>query len=252
LIVPVALIFIISAVRETAARNTAKRPPGVHEPPSASKYPGLLAYWSFDEGGGAEAADSSGNGQRARLINASWTGGIRGKAIHLNGPGSSLDYSTSPKLSFPAQAPFTLALWVRTSRGNGTLLSQRNSRDGGALMDIALRGGRLQAQVRHDGIEAFPATIDGAAVNDGAWHHVALTRDGDRIELFLDAFSQGQVRHPLAGGAITTDLRALGSERYWILKNARFGDPDFQGDIDEFSVFDRALKAEEVRSLAGR
>jgi hypothetical protein len=225
--------------------------PAPRQPP-ATKFPGLLAYWSFDEGTGTRAADSSGNGLHATLVEAGWTDGIRGKALSLRGPGSYLDYGSSPQLSFGAQAPFTFAFWTKTARLRGTLLSQRNSSEGGPVVDILLQQGQVQVQLRQGGNDLFPpATVTGGAVNDGAWHHVALTRADDRVELFLDGASQGQTHNDLARGAIATDLRALGSERYWI-KHFPFGDPHFDGAMDEFCIFGRALEAKEIAALAGR
>ena len=220
--------------------------------PSPRKFPGLLAYWSFDEGKGEQAKDASGNGQLAMLVRARWTDGIRGKALHLDGEGSYLDYSDAPRLNFGAGAPFTIAFWERTRRDQATLLSQRHNRDGGAVIDMVIKNGRVQVQVRQDGNDLFrPVSLDGPFINDDRWHHLALTRVDQRIELFLDGIAHGQNSGGLAGGAITTNLRALGAERYWIERNTPiFGNPHFEGDLDEFCIFERVLKAEEIKSLA--
>ncbi len=224
------------------------------EPPPATKFSGLLAYWSFDEGTGKRAADSSGNELHARLVEAGWADGIRGKALSLRGEGSYLDYSSSERLFFPVRFPFTIAFWTRTTRARGTLLSQRGSRDGSSLIDFLIEKGRAQVQFRSEGNAVFaPAKIDGGAIDDGEWHHLALTRAGDKMELFLDGVSQGDSRNPYAAAAILTDLRALGSERHWIRRNETiFGDPHFEGEMDEFCIFGRALDEKEIRTLAGR
>lgn len=228
-------------------------PPPAHEPPSATKLPGLLAYWSFDEGDGEKGVDASGRIIKAKLNNLSRVEGMRGRALSFKGAGSYFDYGDAPDLSFKAKAPFTIAFWVQTRLSRGTLLSHRNSRNGSPVIDILLSDGRTAAQVRCDGNEfAVPVQIDGKSVNDGNWHHVALTRDGDFIELFLDSVSQGRKSGAAAGGALTTNLRALGSERYWINHRPGPGDPHFQGSMDEFCIFGQALKAEEITSLAGR
>jgi hypothetical protein len=226
----------------------------IQKSPLSKKAPGLLAYWSFDEGEGVRAADASGNQLHATLVNASWTDGIRGKALRLSGQGSYLDYGDSPRLSFAARAPFTIAFWTRTSRARGTLLSQRNSRDGGAVIDVLLADGRAKAQVRQDGNDIFgPTEVSSGIINDGKWHHLALTREGDSIELFLDGISQGKKNGNSSGGTITTDLRALGAERFWINhRTFAFGDPHFEGDMDEFCIFDHVLRTGEVAALAKR
>lgn len=94
-----------------------------------------------------------------------------------------------------------------------------------------------------------PTEVISGAINDGRWHHLELTREGDRIELFLDGVSQERKSGNLSGGAITTDLRALGSERYWS-NHFAFGDPHFEGDMDEFCIFDRLLNSDEIAALA--
>jgi hypothetical protein len=141
---------------------------------------------------------------------------------------------------------------VRTGRARGTLLSQRDGGKGGPVIDLLLDGGRVTVQLRQDGSDVpAPLGLSGGAVADSAWDHVALARDGDAVELFLDGASQQRSRGDVSGGAITTNLRALGSERYWV-GHAAFGDPHFEGDVDEFCAFGRALKADEIAALAGR
>src|SRR5207302_9789119 len=136
---------------------------------------------------------------------------------------------------------------------SGHILVQRNRKDGGAVITLALRYGGISALVRSDGAESGQdARLTGRAVNDGKWHHFALTRDtGTTIELCIDGVSQGKAAGADAGGAITTNLRALGSERFWVQKGAP-APPQFLGAVDEFCVFDRALSGKEIRKLAGR
>jgi hypothetical protein len=221
-------------------------------PPPATQLPGLLGYWALDEGQGDRAADTSGNGLDAKVFNGQWVDGVRGKALHLSGRGSYLDYGDSPRLSFAAHASFTLAFWVQTRRDRGTLLSHRHEANGVPVIDIVIEVGRLSAMVRKDGTFAgMPVTLNGGKVGDGAWHHVALARDGDTLELFLDGASQAKQGGPEAGGAITTNWHTLGSEHYWIHRQTGPGEPTFEGSVDELCAFGRALKADEVRALAG-
>jgi hypothetical protein len=225
--------------------------PAHKEPISAAETPGLLGYWRLDEGAGTKAADASRNGNDATLHGGKWVGGIKGKAVEFDGARDYLDYGKSPAFNFKAHAPFTFAAWVRTTAGKGPLVSQRNSKDGGPVIDISLADGTLTALVREDGAETGQhAIVTGAAVNDGRWHHVALARDtGTTIELFLDGASQGTASGAQAGGAITTDLRDVACERYWVMKG--FPKPYLKGAIDEFCIFDRALSADEINKLAG-
>jgi hypothetical protein len=231
-------------------------PPPPKVPPPATDFPGLLGYWALDEGEGTRAADSSGHGRHATAVKAQWADGVRGKALRLSGKDSYLDYSDSPAFSFAAGAPFTLALWVQTTEGGGTLLSQRRHGDGTPLLDIDFGGGfgdgRLQFHVRQDGHGLFYGNIKGGAINDGRWHHVAATRSGGDLELFLDGVSQGRATDRMSAGPITTDWRALGSERHHSATGFPAANPHFKGCLDEFCIFGRVLRPEEIAKLAGR
>jgi hypothetical protein len=67
----------------------------------------------------------------------------------------------------------------------------------------------------------------------------------------MDSISQEKKNGNGCGGPITTDLRALGAELYW-KKYSPFGDPHFEGEMDELCIFDRVLKANEIAALAIR
>src|SRR5262249_42883320 len=146
-----------------------------------------------------------------------------------------LDYGAGPGLNFDAGAPFTFAGWVRTTERNGTVVSQRDGRDGSPVIDLTLENGALKILVRADGNEfGNHAEARSPAGHAGDRPHCAFTRQGDAVELWLDGLSCGRGTGTHAGGAISTDLRALGCERYWV-KDGRLG-PDMQyleGDVDE-------------------
>jgi hypothetical protein len=221
------------------------------KPGSPAELAGLLAYWKLDEGKGTTAQDASANKMKATLHGGRWVAGANGTALQFEKDSEYLDYGNLPRLNFKAGAPFTFAGWVKTTAQRGAVVSQRNSKDGGAVIDITLDGGKLDGLVRADGKELGQhAQVTGRSIDDGKWHHFALTRDtGRTIELFIDGESQGKATGADAGGAITTDLRTLGSERYWV--RVGFPNPQFVGAVDEFCVFDRALTSEQIRKLAG-
>src|SRR5262249_46395807 len=88
-------------------------------PPPATQFPGLVAYWNFDEDGGDKAREASPRQLEATLHGGKRVPGIRGKAVELNGTSDYVDLGRSPDLDFAAGAPFTVAGWVRTSRPHG-------------------------------------------------------------------------------------------------------------------------------------
>lgn len=78
---------------------------------------GMVGHWTFDEGTGQTAHDTSGTGNDAALLgNASWTPeGKFGGGISLSG--TTLDYlQVSTPVSVPiGNSPRTIALWAKWS-----------------------------------------------------------------------------------------------------------------------------------------
>jgi concanavalin A-like lectin/glucanase superfamily protein len=247
----------LSAIKETKATarpGTSNEPsasaPKRREPPAAARLPGLLAYWDFDDEDAQKAVDLSANSLSGTVRGAKRVPGVRGRALQFAGDDDWFDYGSSPKLNFEANNGFTIAGWVKTTATSGTIVSQRKEGDGSPVLDITIEMDVLAAMVRQDGDEfGQAARVRGKSVNDGEWHHFALVRRENAVELILDGASVGKGQGADAGGPITTDLRALGSERY-LLKKTGLGDPTFKGAIDEFCIFGRALTEAEIVALA--
>lgn len=84
-------------------------------------------------------------------------------------------------------------------------------------------------------------------INDTDWHHVAIVGDGRVVTFYIDGVQSGSPTRSTSysSGDGTFDV-VLGGVR-----NAS-GDyaHGFQGSIDEFMIFDRALTADEVKALS--
>jgi len=239
-----------------------KDPPGGDPPPikSANQPPprlaDLIAHWSFDEDEGETVKDQSGNGLHARLVGCRRGDGIRGRGVEMTGKDQYVDLGASPLLNFGENSPFTISLWYRSAERDATILAFRQEKSGAPVIAVRLQPFGVQATVRADGSEFGEATVRqirraGSRLRGGQeWQHIGLVRSaGGEIELFVDGMSVGRGRGGNSTKAITTDLRALGNERYW--KQRPFpGNADFIGGIDEVQVFGRALTAEELGNLA--
>jgi type II secretory pathway pseudopilin PulG len=224
---------------------------------------GIVGCWKLDETSGTTAADLSGKGNNGTLVNMTppgcWVTGQIGNALAFDGTNDYVDLGTDSSLNFGSSGPFTVAAWVKTTENYGMIVSFRSSTDGGPVIDLAVGyeggaddPGKAMILVRQDGGSGGYAHVKGGAVNDGLWHHVAAVRgSGSTIELFLDGVSQGTNSGAESGGAITTNLRAIGSERRWV--NDSFGTADqryLAGTIDDVRLYNRALGAAEIATLA--
>jgi hypothetical protein len=221
--------------------------------------PSLVGHWRLDENTGTRASDASGRGNHGNLqAGAVWTRGRSGNAVTLDGRGAFIDYGGSPHFNFADKAAFTFAGWVNTRAGFGPILTQRSGTSGNPVIAITVGfdgggtdPGHLMALVRDDAHAGDLARVTGGLVNDGQWHHFALVRAGNAISLYLDGALQGSSSNAGAGGPITTNLRALGTDRVWAKEN--FAQPQqrfLQGSLEDVRIYNRALSAPEIGALA--
>ncbi len=163
----------------------------------------------------------------------------------FDGTSGYVNYGASTSLNFGANSPFTFEGWVKTTESYGAIISQRHSTDDNAVIDICVgydgavrSAGSLMGLVRQSSSGSGYARISGPTVNDGNWHYFTLTRNsGSTIELFVDGVSRGTASGSAAGGVITTNLRALGSERRWVQVSYGTADDRYlSGTVDEVRV----------------
>ncbi len=204
------------------------------------QHPNLLAAWSFDEGTGATAADSSGNNLPLTLTGGTaWTAGHTGSGIANAGSGAALRASWTSLSS-----PVTIMCWARpndltagTSRPLVGIWTDANTSSATQLAIWAQRAdfstsNVLQGNVRVDG---GLVAVNHTALALNTWVHVALSFNGSTIRLFKDGVEVANVANTggITGG--TYNFLAAPSPA-----NAQ---------IDDARIFNTALTAQEVATL---
>jgi hypothetical protein len=178
------------------------------------------------------------------------------KAVDFDGTNDYVSLSDGSSLNFGSNQGFTVEAWVKTTENAGAIVTFRNSTNGTPVINLMVgyagattNNGKVMALIRGNG--GGLAEVVGGSVNDDTWHHVALTRNaGNTLELYLDGVSQGTDSVAGANDAITTDLRAVGAEEYWIQVSFATADQRYlDGKIDEVAVWNVALDAADVTSL---
>ncbi|MEF8802318.1 MAG: LamG-like jellyroll fold domain-containing protein [Halolamina sp.] len=190
------------------------------------------AYWPFDEGSGDVAHDRAGP-NHAQIHGAEWTAeGQDGWALSFEG--QSDHYVEAPIESLQE---FTIGLWAHPTALD---VSEENDyRDivrttGGSLL-IFEQNGRISFRLPGVGGDR----LVGGEVSTDAWHHVALTFDGDTRTIYVDGEQTAQDTVSVG------DLDWGGSIR---LGN-RFSTPSrhgYAGLLDEIRIYDRPLSAEDI------
>jgi len=215
--------------------------------------PGALAITSPSDMGLARYAfegdvqDASGHGFHGTANAVTYTPGkIGAQAAAFNGSSS---YVSIPR---SVSDDFTVALWVKTTDTAGGAGAQWWS--GKALVDGEMSGGGADwgtsivngKFVLGVGATSGDVTLaSSVAINDGAWHHLAATRNttSGAMEVYVDGVLRGTGTGPTGSRTWPPALR-IGA-----LQNGVGG--FLNGTLDDVRLYDRILTASEIAGIAG-
>ena len=215
---------------------------------------GLQASWSFNEGAGATAADSSGNGATATLAGgAAWAAGRTGTGLSVN---NSAIANVGAPAALTGHTAFTWSAWVMATgemghgfgpvveRGAGSYTARSFSF--GALNSSS--PGLVNATVRADGVNAFSEAVTGTYTAN-VWNHFTVTYDnaGDRrIRIYKNGLEVAYRSQTAANGALSSEVNTN-----WAIGATPGGAfYSFTGVIDEVKIYNRVLTAAEIQALA--
>ncbi|MBI3588766.1 LamG domain-containing protein [Candidatus Micrarchaeota archaeon] len=165
-------------------------------PPTPCTYstdaPSVDALWHADDGSGPTAADSSGNGRNAALINSpAWQSGASCKksaCLQFNGLGQYSSAGGFSNLGAPNR-PYTIEAWVKPASANAQNIvhvSQNANGWGGWCLPFLTMSatGRF---VSNSWNNALVSVTSPSAATPGTWYHLATTWDaGNGLRLFVN------------------------------------------------------------------
>src|SRR6266496_5791381 len=225
---------------------------------AAAQVSDAIAYWRFDEGSGTTALYSSTNNHVWTIVGASYVSGRFDGALSFNGANSFVFISdaqsggTGDSGLDTGTRDWTVSAWVKTV-GSGMVVTKMGfvggaNPDGWGLSVSA--NGTVGAVVHKSGARTLNIFAgDGATVNDGQWHHIAV--------VFNRA---GSMTRHVDGAPSGTQysLSSLSGQSIDSTRQLRIGARDqtgdeiyFNGVIDDVRVYARALSVEEIAALAG-
>jgi len=206
------------------------------------KDPNLMGWWKFDETSGKIAADASTHQRNAALQgNLSFekhsAPGRVGKAIVLDKSDAFVEVTQYKGVA--GTRPRTVAVWIKTTRPRGQILSW-GTEDFGKMWNFAFIRGRVGVTPHGGYFYMNPQT------HDDQWHHVAAVVHEaespnlhDDVTLYLD-------------GAIA-EIHDIGLLDLWPLETGNTLDVrigrGFEGSLDDLRIYDRALSDEEIAAL---
>lgn len=220
---------------------------------------GLVGWWKGD----GNANDSAGTNNGTLINGVGFGPGEVGEAFSFNGTNQYVEIPQSPSLNVGSQV--TIEFWMNANTNNAM-----NSYQGLVTSDfygIEIANGYALGPL---GINFFISTDSGgggaspynypdtatpngggAVVSAGAWHHIAGTYDGAKLQLYIDGQPWGQPNYH--SGAIspmlTNSFVAIGSEDGRSVCPGCVRDRYFNGLIRAVNVYNRALSANEIQAI---
>jgi len=206
---------------------------------------GPIGSWSFSEGSGTLAVDSSGNGCNGTLVNGpAYVAGPAGQALSFDGVDDYVDVPAAPALD---TFPLTVAAWIKTTDTglHGVINKYLPGSFNG--YQIFTNGGSLCAWYFRDAADyvwdGTSCTLSTSGYNDGRWHHVAFVVDASGGSLYVDGIPKAaRPWTGTAGPATTAAVLTFG--RY-----PGIAAPYFPGALDEVRIYNRPLSDDQVADL---
>jgi len=130
---------------------------------------------------------------------------------------------------------FTISAWIKKEGAGGYYAIYS-----AASVEIWFGASSSEAlRIHIGGNSSYKDTADGV-INEGQWHHCAVTWDGSNAVIYVDGVSKslsgaesGTLHTPVAGAGVIGAYPA--TSNYW------------DGNIDEVSIWDKALSRDEIR-----
>ncbi len=202
---------------------------------------GLVASWTFDEGSGTTVLDTTGNGNNGTLDGATWTTGVTGSAVDLNG--TSAKVVIADKSGFSPQGSFTVSAWINPrsfgGSGYGRIFDKGDASSGFSFylyesnqaLSYAIYGGKT-------------ARSKNNVIAMDKWQHVVMAYDNATgfVTFYVDGINVG------TGNVGSSPADCTGKNGYIGIRGYDLSRA-FNGVVDNVKVFNRALSAQEIAQL---
>jgi fibronectin type 3 domain-containing protein len=209
----------------------------------------LVVHFKFDEAGDSTAADSSGRAYHAALLgDPTFSPGVFGNTLNL--PATGAQHARLPSGVTSGLTDFTVSTWVKI---NAFATWQRIFDFGTATNNYmflttqytgtAPNAAKLRFAIRTPSAAEQIVSGNGVALTAGAWTHVAVTRSGTTVSLYVNGTLAGS-------GSIALNPADLGATTQNYLGKSQFNDPYLDAALDDFRLYSQAMSPAEISSLA--
>jgi prepilin-type N-terminal cleavage/methylation domain-containing protein len=245
LLTVIAIIGILSSIAIISTRSSndkAKLAAG--QSFDASVYRGagdqIIGEWLFDEGSGATAHDTSGNGYNGNITGAAWVAGMSGNALSFT-PGNLVALGSSTTLN---PVNFTVTAWVKP--GDFSLpydYIYSNARDCCGTyngFNMFLQSNLLMGTIWN----STPATVMSVTKisNTPVWTFVAFSYNGSKMALYINGHLDNTATSALGVGSPASYPSYIGA----LACCTSLG---FTGSIDQVRLYGSAIVAANIEKM---
>ena len=216
-----------------------------HENANAKIDPGsIVGIWLLDEGQGDTVKDSSENGNDGKIVKAKWVDGKIGKGLEFDGTGH-VEIPAS-KTTDDYRNGFTYLLWVKPTEAPPNVNTRVIERDW-HNPTIQIGPTDFYGSIAVNADQAATHVRGGAWKRD-EWSFVAITYDGDVIQLYVDGEF---VADKAVGKADDKPHAATPAPHQGSIWFATWKNPgwDFRGVLDDVGVFNTPLTDDELKDI---
>jgi hypothetical protein len=202
---------------------------------------GLKLSYDFDETEGTDAPEASrDNAKTARAPSGIVVvPGVTDSAIELDG---AVGYVMLPDDLLDGVSDFTIACFVQQKQERSAARIFDFGKDGSDYIALMASSSsqKLRFGARFEG--GVEQVLDTVPLTVGAWEHVAVSRAGSVVRVYVGGVEVGSRVVPGLPETLSTTSNWLG--------RSHRGDAQLNAALDDFRIYDRALSASEITTLA--
>jgi hypothetical protein len=204
----------------------------------AAQVKGLVGCWTFDDGRGTTAKDTSGKKNHGTIHGGAFAKRGNGYAMHFTEEGDFIDCGADPSLRIESFG--TVEFWCRPEAHEGGLVNWSTgvgwNDERFVLAFNTYRSARGLIICFADGQGGRHRSVTSPPKD--TWTHIAVTRDRHRTVIYHNGVQRQVLFIP--------DKVDLKDVPLWIGRCQGLGKETFKGKIDEVRVYNRPLTSQEI------
>ena len=213
------------------------------------KAPGPVAYWSFDEGTGTNAQDSTTNNNDGTISGASWQSEdlcVSGKCLKFDGTDDYVNAGNPTSLKSLSSGAFTASAWIKknTNTASQIILSKYN--------ESPIEGWRLYTSDSNLRALIRCSTTDALSISDetiplNSWTHVEMTYDNSssrKVQMYINGKEVSYSTQTACAGTTNTDLNT----NFYVGEDYDAAARPLNGFIDEPKIYNYARSAAQIKA----